>query len=69
MRMREWKNVGIEHAGRMALYNTDPNKPWEFDRLSMIGKIVFDQFSNEVCMESEHGVRTFLIPNQVVYID
>ena len=69
MRMHAWKNIWIEHAGRMALYNTDPNKPWELDSLSLIGKIVFDQFSNEMCMESENGVRTFLAPNQVVYID
>ena len=69
MQMREWKDVGKEYDGRMALYNTDPNKPWELDSLSMIGKIVFDQFSNEMCMESEQGVRTFLTPNRFVYID
>ena len=68
MFMMEWNQITEAYVGRYVLHNVDRNNPWQFDHLTNIGKIVKDPMTDELCIESHNGVRTFLRPFQAIYV-
>ena len=68
MFMMEWAKITEAYVGRYALHNTDHDKPWEIDHIAIIGKIIKDPMTDELCIESSNGVRTFLLPFQTIYV-